>query len=102
MPVLARYRDGSCLSTLGPVPGRVIDCEITIKTAAGQHTGLYRLATTLLVHHRHIAWQAARDQVVQAAGVIASTVIDLVGTIGRHVLAGLLPERRLRVSPRIV
>jgi Insertion element 4 transposase N-terminal/Transposase DDE domain len=49
-----------------------------------------------------IAWQAARDQIVQAAGVIAGTVIDLAGTIGRHVLASLLPARRLRASPRIV
>jgi hypothetical protein len=49
-----------------------------------------------------IAWQAARDQVILAAGVIADTVIDLAGTIGRHVLADLLPTRRLRVSPRIV
>jgi hypothetical protein len=49
-----------------------------------------------------IAWQAARDQLVQASNVIADTVIDLVGTIGRHVLAALLPARRLRVCPRIV
>ena len=49
-----------------------------------------------------IAWQAARDQLIQAAGIIAGTVIDLIGTIGRHVLAGLLPDRRLRASPRIV
>jgi len=178
MPVLTRYQDGSYLSTLGPVPVRVVDCEITITTAAGRHTGLYRLTTTLLDHHRHpaaelvtlyhqrweietaylelkstilggrvlrartpegitqeiyallvvyqllrtamadatssrpgtdpdragfsIAWQAARDQVILAAGVITDTVIDLAGTIGRHVLAGLLPQRRLRVSPRIV
>ncbi|MEV7239199.1 hypothetical protein AB0N06_36545 [Streptomyces sp. NPDC051020] len=49
-----------------------------------------------------IAWQAARDQLVLATGVIAGTVIDLVGAIGRHVLADLLSARRLRVSPRIV
>jgi hypothetical protein len=49
-----------------------------------------------------IAWQTACDQVVQAAGVIADTTIDLAGTIGRHVLAALLPARRLRLSPRIV
>ncbi|MGH3452114.1 MAG: IS4 family transposase [Haloechinothrix sp.] len=49
-----------------------------------------------------VAWQAARDQVIQAANVIAGTVIDLVGTIGRHVLADLMPARRLRVCPRIV
>ncbi len=34
--------------------------------------------------------------------MIAGTVIDLAGTIGRHVLAHLLPTRRLRASPRIV
>ncbi|MFL4905605.1 IS4 family transposase [Streptomyces sp. MMS24-I2-30] len=178
MPVLARYRDGSYLSVLGDLRVRVVDCEITITTAAGKHTGLYRLATTLIDHHRHpaaelttlyhqrweietaylelkstilggrvlrartpegidqeiyallvvyqllrtamadatntqagidpdragfgIAWQTARDQIILAAGVFAGTVIDLAGTIGRHVLAGLLPARRLRVSPRIV
>jgi len=49
-----------------------------------------------------IAWQAARDQLIHAAGVIAGTVIDLAGAIGLHLLAALLPARRLRVSPRIV
>jgi hypothetical protein len=49
-----------------------------------------------------IAYQTARDQLIQAASVIADTVIDLAGTIGRHVLANLLPARRLRVCPRIV
>jgi len=38
----------------------------------------------------------------QAAGVIADTVIDLVGTIGRHVLNNLMPNRRLRTNPRVV
>jgi hypothetical protein len=178
MPVLARYRDGSYLSMLGGLRVRIIECEITITTTAGRHTGLYRLATTLLDPHDYpaseliglyhqrweietaylelkstilggrvlrartpvgieqevyallvtyqllrtamadatttrpdldpdrasftIAWQTARDQVIQAANVIAGTVIDLVGTIGRHVLAALLPARRLRVCPRIV
>ena len=49
-----------------------------------------------------IALNAARDQLVQAAGVIADAVIDLVGAIGRRVLANLMPDRRLRVTPRIV
>ena len=49
-----------------------------------------------------IALNAARDQVVQAAGVIADTVIDLAGTIGRLILANLLPPRRLRLNPRAV
>jgi hypothetical protein len=34
--------------------------------------------------------------------VIAATTVDLVGKIGRAVLANLLADRRLRVSPRIV
>jgi hypothetical protein len=178
MPVLARYRDGSYLSLLGDTRVRVIEAQITIATSAGRHTGVYRLATTLLdpaaypaaklirLYHERweiettylelkstilggrvlrartpagieqevyallvtyqllrtaiadatatcpdldpdrasftIAWQAARDQVVQAAGVIADTVIDLVGVIGRHVLADPLPARRLRTCPRIV
>jgi hypothetical protein len=46
-----------------------------------------------------VALHAARDQVIQAAGVIASETIDLAGTIGRHILDNLLPARRLRVSP---
>jgi hypothetical protein len=49
-----------------------------------------------------VALQAARDQVIQAAAVIAGTVIDLVGTIGRAVLGQPMPSRRLRVSPRAV
>ena len=36
-----------------------------------------------------IALHAARDQLIQAAGVIAGTTIDLAGTIGRRVLANL-------------
>lgn len=42
-----------------------------------------------------IAWQAARDQLIQATNVVADAVIDLVGTIGRHLLANLMPARRL-------
>jgi hypothetical protein len=49
-----------------------------------------------------VALQTARDQVIQAAGVIAEATIDLVGAIGRAVLGHLMPVRRLRVSPRAV
>ena len=176
-PILRRLPDGSFLSKIGRLDVRIIECEITIATTAGRHTGLYRLATTLLDHRRHpasalvtlyherweiesaffaikksmlgrrvlrshhpssiaqeiyalltvyqsiriaiadatattgadpdrasfsIALQTARDQVIQAANVIADTVIDLVGTIGRTVLDQLMPTRRLRVSPRAV
>jgi hypothetical protein len=178
MPVLARYTDGSYLSMLGTLRIRVIECEITIATAAGRRTGTYRLATTLCDHHQYpagelitlyhrrwqietaylelkssimggrvlrartptgieqeiyallvvyqllrtamadatstrpgtdpdrasftIAWQTARDQIIQATNVIADTTIDLAGTIGRHILANLMPARRLRLCPRIV
>jgi hypothetical protein len=49
-----------------------------------------------------IALHTARDQLIQAAGVIASTTVDLAGKIGRAVLDNLLADRRLRVSPRVV
>jgi hypothetical protein len=49
-----------------------------------------------------IALSAARDLLTQAANITAGTAVDLVGAIGRRVLDNLLPDRRLRVSPRIV
>nr|WP_263404712.1 IS4 family transposase [Salinispora mooreana] len=48
------------------------------------------------------ALNAARDQVVHAAGVIADTDIDLVGVIGERVLADLLPDRRVRTKTRMI
>ncbi|MET7952236.1 IS4 family transposase [Micromonospora sp. NPDC005324] len=48
------------------------------------------------------ALNTARDQIVHAAGVLADTVIDLVGVIGADVLAHLLPERRLRTKTRMI
>jgi Insertion element 4 transposase N-terminal/Transposase DDE domain len=177
-PVLRRYRDGSFLSQIGTVKVRVAECEITIATSAGKHTGVYRLATTLLDWRRYpaaelvtlyhqrreietaflelkssilggrvlrartpagiaqevyallasyqilriaitdaieaaggadpdrgsftVALNAARDLLVQAANVIAGTITDLIGGIGRRVLDNLLPDRRLHISPRIV
>jgi hypothetical protein len=49
-----------------------------------------------------IALETARDQLAKAAEVIAGSIIDLVGKIGRAVLARPMPDRRLRVSPRVV
>lgn len=46
-----------------------------------------------------VALQTARDQVVQAAGIIPDEAGGL-GLIGRRVLARLLPSRRRRVSTR--
>jgi hypothetical protein len=48
------------------------------------------------------ALNTARDQVVHAAGVITGSIIDLVGVIGAHVLANLLPERRIRTKTRMI
>lgn len=176
-PVLATCPDGSFLSRIGDVEVRIVICEITIATSAGRRTGAYRLATTLLDHRTHpafdlvrlyherwevesayfeikksmlgrrvlrsrtwpgiaqeiyalltayqviriaiadaaqasgtdpdrcsfsVALNAARDQIVQAQGVIADTVIDLVGTIGHAVLGTLMPARRTRLGPRAV
>jgi hypothetical protein len=49
-----------------------------------------------------IALNTARDQLVQAAGVIAETAIDLVGVIGDRVLNNRMPDRRQRTNPRVV
>jgi len=49
-----------------------------------------------------VARHVARDQLIAAAGVIADTQVDLVGTIGRHLLDQLLPTRRVRTNPRVV
>jgi hypothetical protein len=65
----------------------------TTLTATGTDPG--RASFTSALH-------AAREHVVQAAGVIAGETIDLAGAIGRHILDNLLPARRLRVSPRAV
>ncbi|WP_406011716.1 IS4 family transposase (plasmid) [Streptomyces sp. NBC_00984] len=178
LPPLVRCRDGSTLTRIGPLTVRVIEAEISIRTAQGTRTGHYRLLTTLtdpdthpageLVRLYHERWEietayaelkstmlggrvlrartpdgieqevwslltayqalrtamtdatdsipgtdpdragfftalaAARDQLVLAAGIITGTDIDLVGTIGRHVLAHLLPTRRVRTKDRIV
>jgi hypothetical protein len=48
------------------------------------------------------ALNTARDQIVHAAGIITGTIIDLVGVIGAHVLANLLPDRRTRVKTRMI
>ncbi|MGV9666912.1 IS4 family transposase [Nocardia niigatensis] len=49
-----------------------------------------------------IAVNTARDQLIHAAAILADTTIDLIGSIGRAVLADPLPPRRTRTSPRVV
>jgi hypothetical protein len=48
------------------------------------------------------ALNTARNQLTNAANVIADTVIDLVGAIGHTVLQHLLPDRRIRVKARMI
>jgi hypothetical protein len=55
LPVLRRCGDGSYLSRFGGVPVRVIDARITVTTANGCRTGLYRLVTSLQDDTRHPA-----------------------------------------------
>lgn len=49
-----------------------------------------------------VALQTARDQLTLAGGVHPHDPVDLLGVIGRAVLAGLLPARRPRYSARKV
>ena len=71
LPVCRRLRDGSYVSRIGQVQVRVICCEITIATSAGQQTGVYRLVTTILdpdcpaaeiVRLYHDRWGATRGR----------------------------------------
>jgi hypothetical protein len=48
------------------------------------------------------ALNTARNQLTNAADVIAGTAIDLVGTIGHAILNHLLPDRRIRVKTRMI
>ncbi|MCO4239187.1 transposase, partial [Pseudarthrobacter sp. MDT3-28] len=48
------------------------------------------------------ALRTARDQVIQAAGIIAATTVDLVGCIGAALRADLMPDRRTRTRPRVI
>jgi hypothetical protein len=50
----------------------------------------------------HDRLNAARDQVILAAGVTPGPAIDLAGAIGRALMASLMPARRPRTSPRVV
>ncbi|MEU6555354.1 IS4 family transposase [Streptomyces sp. NPDC046915] len=91
MPVLARYRDGSYLSTLGDLRVRVVDCEITVTTTTGKHTGLYRLATTLLDHQRHPAAELATPY--HQRWEIETACLELKSAIlGGRVLRARTPE----------
>jgi hypothetical protein len=53
-----------------------------------------------------VALNAARDQLINAMGVLATTTVnaavDLIGVIGRQVINHLMPARRSRTNPRVV
>lgn len=49
-----------------------------------------------------IALNTARDQIIQAAGIITETTVDLVGRIGAAILDNLLGARRTRTRTRAV
>ncbi len=48
------------------------------------------------------ALRAARDQIVQAAGIITGNTIDLVGRIGAAVLDEVMPARHPRTRQRVI
>lgn len=49
-----------------------------------------------------IALRTARDQVIQARGILPGPRTDLVGAIGAAILAEPMPARRIRTRPRVV
>ena len=84
-PVLRRYRDGSYLSLIAGVRVRIIECEITISTTAGTHTGIYRLAATLLDWQRFPA--LACVQLYHERWEVESAYLEIKSTLlGRRVL----------------
>nr|BFD84319.1 IS4 family transposase [Streptomyces sp. Xyl84] len=60
LPTVARCRDGSTLTRIGTLTMRVINTEITIRTAQGTRTGHYRLLTTLTDPATHPAGELVR------------------------------------------
>ena len=79
--VLRRCRDGSCLSRFGGVPVRVIDARITLTTASGRRSGLYRLVTSLQDDRLHPASSLAglyheRWEIETAYFELKSTILD--------------------------
>lgn len=49
-----------------------------------------------------IALHTARDQIIQAAGIITETTTDLIGRIGAQLLDNLMPTRRQRTRARVI
>jgi len=91
LPVTCRLPDGSWLSQLGTVSIRVIDAEI-VATLGGhkQHTGRYRLITTLTDHQRYPATEIV--QLYHQRWEIETAYLELKSTIlGGRVLRARTP-----------
>ncbi len=88
--VLRRYRDGSYLALVGGLQLRVIECEISISTAAGTRTGIYRLGTTLLDYQRFPAFAVVK--LYHERWDVESTYLEIKSTLlGRRVLRSAHP-----------
>lgn len=84
-PMLRRYRDGSYLSLIAGIRVRIIECEIAICTTAGTHTGVYRLATTLLDWQRFPALEVVK--LYHERWEVESAYLEIKSTLlGRRVL----------------
>lgn len=99
--------NGSYLSRLGAVPVRVVDREITVSTSQRRRTGIYRLVPPLTAPRSHPAAEQAlprapEDRDLQTTGVFTDTTVDPVEAVGHRLLAGLMPDRRVRTRPRVV
>jgi hypothetical protein len=89
-PVGRRYRDGSYASIIGGVRVRIIECEITISTTAGPHTGVYRLGTTLLDYQRFPALECVK--LYHERWEVESAYLEIKSTLlGRRVLRSRHP-----------
>ncbi len=83
--MVRRYRDGSYLTLIGGLRVRVNECEITISTTAGNHTGIYRLGTTLLDPQRFPAFAIVK--LYHERWEVESTYLEIKSTLlGRRVL----------------
>ncbi|MFI6704196.1 IS4 family transposase [Streptomyces sp. NPDC050509] len=91
LPVVSRCHDGSVLTRIGPLTMRVIDAEITIRTARGSRTGRYRLLTTLTDPATHPAGELVR--LYHERWEIETAYAELKSTIlGGRVLRARTPD----------
>ncbi|MFI8008003.1 transposase [Streptomyces sp. NPDC086010] len=91
LPAVGRCRDGSTLTRIGALTVRVINAEITIRTARGISTGHYRLLTTLNDPATHPATELVR--LYHERWEIETAYAELTSSIlGGHVLRARTPD----------